>query len=137
MSKAVSVGIYVGGQRDEHRIGDVQVTEELFKDAIAEWESPSIIGERKAWARHRGQGKVLWAGNRCYPPKKIMRIASREGVRRLKERQRDPFIRQDLEKGLNLMEGGYQVLDTYLGSTVFGFRVEGGLTPRDKQKCGC
>ena len=127
MFKTISVGIYVGGQQDENRIGEVQVTEEQFKAAIAEWDCPMMMGERKAWVRHQGQGKVFWAGNRCYPSKQIMRIASREGVRILKDRQKDGFIKQQLEKGLNIMEGGYRVMGTYVGSEVFGFRHRANL----------
>jgi len=47
MLKTISVGIYVGGRRLENKIGEVQITEDQFKAAIREWDSPYMSGERK------------------------------------------------------------------------------------------
>ncbi len=93
--------------------------------------------ERRAWVRDRGESRAFRVGNRCYPPKKIMRIASREEVRKLAAKEKNLTRKEELEKGLLLMKGGYEVLDTYAGSEEFGFPTEGKLTPHDKEKCGC
>ena len=132
-NRKVSVDIYVGNPREY--VGSVDVTEEQVRNAIIEWNSPKMSGERNSWINNRGQGKVFWDGNKCYPPKKIMRIATREAVKEFAKTQKGS-IRSALEKGLLNMQGGYQVLETYSGCERLGFRTQGELKPDDKRKCG-
>ncbi len=136
-NRKVSVDIYVGGQRPENKVGSVVVTEEQVRAAFAEWNSRLYLPARQRWIRNKRDSKAVYDDEgKCYPPKKIMRIATREAVRELMGTIQKDAIRHEIARGLGTLEGGYQVLETYSGCRELGFRVRGGLNPDGKSKCG-
>ena len=146
MSEFVDVVIAVDGQNK--RVGTVTVTREQFDAAIKLWDSEDLTTLRTQWCEHSGETKVFWKGERCYPPKKIMRLASRDGVRDLTHRVSDLQVRQQLTDGLEQMERslresgklnrgrlerGYQVLETYDGTAELGYEIQSVSTIQKKK----
>lgn len=134
MAELIDLTISVDGQKT--KVGNVTVSRDDVEAAINLWDSVEFDLERSRWCKHKGQGKVFWKGIRCYPPKKIMRLASREGVKVLSTKVSDPRILVQLQDGLNILEGGYQVLETYHAAGEIGYRVDRDVSVITKTRHG-
>lgn len=135
MPTKISLGIFVGGQKREHFVDTVEVTQDQVRAAITVWDSAEMTEQRESWVKHKGDTKVFWCNDRCYPPKQLMRIACREQVKEIATRQNKIRFKQELEDGLRVLRGGYQVLKCYQGARDLGYRTD-SLAPDSKAKYG-
>ena len=136
MPRQITLEVYIGKLERKNYVGEVEVTQDQFLAAILEWNSEAMMTRREKWVDNKGETKVFWCKDRCYPPKHIMRIACREQVKELAARTVNAHFKQKLQEGLSKGSGVYQLIHCYDRTKDLGYKVEKSVDPEKKRRCG-